>query len=59
MADKQVVGNGGFLLFIAARASWRWGMVIVMMILPTYLKENGLESSADLTGTQIKDNFLD
>ena len=53
MADKQVVGNGGFLFFIAARASWRWGMVIVMMILPTYLKENGLESSADLTGTQI------
>ena len=53
MTDKQVVGNGGFLLFIAARGSWRWGMVIVMMILPTYLKEKGFESSADLTGTLL------
>ena len=51
MTDKQVVGNGGFILFIAARGSWRWGMVILMMILPTYLKEKGFESSADLTGT--------
>ena len=48
--DKEVTLNGRFILFIAARATCRWAMVIIMMIMPTYLESQGLSTSTDLTG---------
>ena len=48
--DKEVTLNGRFILFIAARATCRWAMVMIMMIMPTYLESRGLSTSTDLTG---------